>query len=162
MHTIGTDHQPEFVLAASIVRAVGKDALEIAAPQIDIIAAKRAPRLLDRHLQVGTAARIHEFERVDRVAHGAQLAGKAHAFGHVPAGAEEIHHVAFAPKAALTLNQQRIEAGLLELNSEGQPGDAAAGNEDAFAVHASCPLCRRFPGNIGRGPSNHSRAQCRG
>jgi len=188
MHTISTDHQSKLILAAGfetrahhlatilqrrkrpavadhdagVVRAVGKDALEIAAQQIDIIAAKRAPHMLDRHLQVGTAARIHEFKRVDRVVHGTQLAGKAHAFGHVPAGAEEIHHVVFAPKAALTLDQQRIEAGLLELDGEGQPGDTAVGNEDAFAVRAGCPLCRRLPGNIGRGRSNHSGAHCRG
>jgi len=90
------------------------------------------------------------------------LGGKAHAFGHVPAGAEEIYHVAFAPKAALSLDQQRIEAGLRKLDGESQPGDAAAGNEDAFAVHAGCPLCRRLLLNIGRGRSNHSGAHFRG
>jgi len=39
------------------------------------LTAKRGPCLLDRDLQVGTTARIQKFKRVDRVAHGAQLAG---------------------------------------------------------------------------------------
>ena len=78
---------------------------------------------------------IDEFQRVDRVADGAQGFDQAHALGHVPAGAEEVHHVAFGAQAGLALDHQRIEAVALELDGEREPGDAAAGNEDAFAVH---------------------------
>jgi hypothetical protein len=52
--------------------------------------------------------------------------------------------MSFALKAALALDQQRIEAALLELNGEREASDAAAGNEDAFAVYAGRLVSRRL------------------
>ena len=82
------------------------------------------------------ALRVDELQGVDRVANGAQFVDETHALGDVPAGAEEIHHVAVGRQCRLALDHQRLEPLLLQQNGECEPGDAAAGDEYVASIHA--------------------------
>jgi hypothetical protein len=69
--------------------ALGQDARQIGAAQVHVLAAERAAHPLDRHGDGGGAVAVDEFQGIDRVADRAKLVDKAHALGHVPAGAEK-------------------------------------------------------------------------
>jgi hypothetical protein len=117
--------------------ALRQRAFEVLAAQVDVLVAERVAEAGDRHVQEGLAGGADEFERVDRIAEIVQALEQAHALRDVPAAAEEVHHVAFAAQCRLALDHQRIEAVPLELDGEGEAGDAAAGDEDA--VHGCHP-----------------------
>jgi len=132
-------------VAAAMLQDLGVLSVELMTNNPDKVAAlghfgievvERVPHALDRHADVRRARAVDEFEGVDGVADVPQGLREAHAFGHVPASAEEIHHVAFAAQARLALDYQRIETVALELDGERQPRNATTGNEDAFGVHA--------------------------
>ena len=82
--------------------------------------------------RVGFSRGVDEFKLVDRVADRAQGRDQSHAVGDVPAGAEEIHHVAFGAQARLALDHQRRKAAALKLDGEREPGNAGAGNKNAL------------------------------
>ena len=161
MHAIGADDKREVVFAAvgkahmhgvaalfqgleragvahfdtDFVAALGEDVLEILPAQIDVAVVERAPQPFDRHVHEGGAVGRDEVERLDRIAHRAQVIDETHALGDVPAGAEEVHHVAFGAQARLALDHQRREAVTLEFDGKRQARNTAAGDEDAGRAH---------------------------
>ena len=60
-------------------RALEQDTLQILPSEIDVAAVKRTPQALDRHMDIGLAVRVDEFQRIDRVVNGAQAFGQTHA-----------------------------------------------------------------------------------
>jgi hypothetical protein len=68
---------------------------------------------------IGLAVVIDEFDSLDRVAHRADVAGQAHTLGHIPAGAEEIHHVAFGAQGRVALDHVRLPAVPAQEHGEG-------------------------------------------
>ncbi len=79
---------------------------------------------------------VDELQPVDRVMDGAKLRHEFHALGHVPARAEEIHHVALGPDRTVALDHERRATLLFQPNGEGEPGDARARDQDgAVELH---------------------------
>ena len=133
--------------------ALGENAFEIGPAQVDVLVVEGAVYALDRIAGIGLSLPVGEFKIVDRVAHGAQCLNQADAAGDVPVRAEEIHHIAFGAQARLALDYHRFEAAPLELDGEGQSGDAGPGNQNAFAIHVGRSLLLRPLGNCEATPT---------
>src|SRR6185312_12464482 len=157
MHAVGADGEREGILAAILEarvngiaplfergkrravadvdahrpRALGENALEIWAAQVNIFVVEGAAHAPDRVARVWLSRGVDEFKFVDRIADRAQSRDQTHAVGYVPAAAEEIHHVAFGAQTRLALDHQRRKAAALELEGEREPGDAGSGNKNA-------------------------------
>jgi hypothetical protein len=53
-----------------------------------------------------------------------------HAFGDVPARAEEVHHVAFGAQALVALDHEEIMAVVFQQDGQCEPGDACPRDQD--------------------------------
>ena len=125
------DMRVEANVHAEAIGAFVQDAQEIGTAQIDILAVQRARDARNRNGRIRLAVRVHELQLVDWIAQGTELIRQTQTFGDVPAGAEEVHHIAVRGQRGAPLDDDGILSVFLETNGECQSGNPSAGNQNS-------------------------------